>query len=136
MTNRNMTPLEKEADNLRQAIEEREYLRKTRKDARSFPLGVILVVMAAVSFLASIIWTPGLWVGIACVVAYVIGAATRDKGPFFTYQKWAFVIDAVVIGVMLWNGDHDIPFLAKLLIGLHALVAVLYGVVFFLFADE
>lgn len=138
MTNRNMTPLEKEADTLRQAIEEQEYLRKTRKDARSFPLGVVLVVMAALSFLSHIIlgWEPGLWVGIACVAAYIVGAALRDKGLFFTYQKWAFVIDAVVVGVMLWNGDHDIQFLAKLLIGLHVLAALLYGVVFFLFADE
>ena len=124
------TPLEHESDQIREALAEKDYRRKLWKPTPSFPLGVVLVLSAAVAFMFGYVW-----VGAGLVAVYVFCTAFIEPRLFFQYQGIGVFIDIAVLIASIIKNDFGV-WLLYVFAGTHVLVALLFGLVYFLFAEE
>lgn len=121
------TPVEHEAEMLREAIAEKEYRRSLQKPVASFPAGWLLIILAVLAFIFD---KQLIAIGLICIFTYF--AARSDWTLFFNYQLVAVAADFAILIASVYSNDVGLH-LFRIFLLFHVCMALLYDIVFFLF---
>jgi hypothetical protein len=119
--------LHHEAERIREELAAKEYRCSLQKPERSFPIGWILIILAA-----GALFFGKPWIGWGLVAVFTFFAARSDWTLFFRYQLLAVVADVAILIAATYNNDIGI-WILHFFVFCHVGMALIYDVVFFLF---
>lgn len=124
------SPLEHEADMIREALAEKEYRRASWRPEKSFPLGVVLIGLAIAAFVFDY-----KWIGMAFVSVYVFCTAYLEPSLFWAYQRVALSLDAAILIASIIKDGFGL-WVLWFMAFTHVIMALLFAIVYFIFAEE